>query len=436
MFSKEDNERLTRVGPGTPMGKAMRRFWIPFLMPEELSERDGTPLRVRLLGEDLIAFRDTEGRLGLLERYCPHRRVDLYFGRNEQCGLRCVYHGWKFDIKGNIVDMPAEPANSTLKDELKITAYPIVEWGGLIWAYMGEPECMPEVPPEIEWGVVPPAHRHITKRLQETNFAQGVEGGIDSSHVGILHSVLNEDTQMPFRQRQISPNLAIPYLASDTAPRFFVRHTDYGMAIGARRNATDEEYYWRITQFLAPFYTMIAPNKAGGPIMGHAWVPIDDHNCWLFTMTWNAQRPLEAHELDHGGVHAQVVPDGSYRPLINRTNDYRIDREAQRLRSSTGIDSIGMQDTAIQESMGTIVDRSRENLGSGDAAIVGFRKSLLRMADGLEAGQGPMSPLHPEWYRVRSVAIVLPKGVDFIEGATDQLKAISPEDMQSEVRHG
>ena len=428
MFTHEDNERLTRVGPGTPMGKAFRRFWMPFLMPEELAKRDGHPLRVRLLGEDLIAFRDSEGKLGLLDRYCPHRRVDLYYGRNEQCGLRCIYHGWKFDTKGNIVDMPAEPANTPLKDELKIKSYPIVEWGGVIWAYMGEPEHMPEVPPELEWGLVAPENRYITKRLQETNYAQGVEGGIDSSHVGILHSVLHEDTEMPFRQRQISPNLAIPYLASDTAPRFFVRQTDYGMAIGARRNATGEEHYWRVTQFLAPFYTMIAPNTTGGPIMGHAWVPIDDHNCWLFTMTWNALRPLGKDELDHGGVHTEVIPDGSYRPIVNRTNEYKLDRDKQRLKSSTGIDGIGMQDTAVQESMGWIVDRTQENLGSGDAAIVGFRKALLRMASGLEQGVDLAAPKNPEWYRVRSAAVILGKGVDFLEGAADQLKAI-PRDV-------
>ena len=422
MFSQENNEKLTRVGPGTPMGNVFRRFWMPFLMPEEVAERDGPPVAVRLLGEDLVAFRDSEGRLGLLDRYCPHRRVDLLLGRNEQGGLRCVYHGWKFDTRGNVLDMPAEPADTPLKDETKIRSYPIVEWGGLIWAYMGEPEHMPAVPPEIEWGLVPPAHRYISKRLQETNYAQGVEGGIDSSHVGILHSLLDEDTSIPFRQRQISPNARIPYLASDTAPRFFVRHTDYGMAIGARRNVAEDDYYWRVTQFLAPFYTMIAPNQQGGPIMGHAWVPIDDHNCWLFTMTWNAARPLEAHELDHGGVHTQVMDDGSYRPLINRHNDYKRDRTEQRLRSSTGIEGIGMQDTAVQESMGPIVDRSRETLGSGDAAIVGFRKWLLRSADDLEHGKAPAVTEHPEWYRVRSAAIILGRGIDFQVGAGAALR--------------
>jgi len=150
MFTSEENERLTRVGPGTPMGELMRRYWLPFLLPEELPEPDCAPIRVRLLGEDLIAFRDTDGRLGLLDRYCPHRRVDLFFGRNEECGLRCVYHGWKFDVDGKVMDMPAEPANSPMREEVRIKSYPILEWGGVIWAYMGDPAHQPPRPPEIE----------------------------------------------------------------------------------------------------------------------------------------------------------------------------------------------------------------------------------------------------------------------------------------------
>jgi len=419
MFSKEDNERLCRVGPDTPMGKTFRSMWMPFLMPEELPGPDCPPIRVRLLGEDLVAFRDTNGKIGLLDRYCPHRRVDLFFGRNEECGLRCVYHGWKFDVTGAIVDMPAEPENTRMKADTRIKSYPVIEWGGVIWAYMGDPAHMPERPPELEWGLVPPDFRFITKRLQRTNYAQGVEGGIDSSHVGILHSHLDaEHPELPFRQRQVSPNLAIPYLASDTAPKFFVRPTDYGMAIGARRNAGDTSYYWRVTQFLAPFYTMIAPIKEGRAYMGHAWTPIDDENCWVFTMTWNSDRPLSQEELDHGAVHSDVMNDGSYRPLVTAETDYGIDRLRQRLHSSTGIEGIGMQDTAVQESMGPIVDRSRENLGSGDAAIVGFRKALLKLATQWEAAGVLDVAHHPEWYRVRSTAAILEHGIDFQAGTS------------------
>jgi len=417
-FTTQDNERLTRVGPGTPMGQLLRRFWIPVLLPEELAQRDGPPLRVRVLGEDLVAFRDSNGRLGLLDRYCPHRRVDLYFGRNEHCGLRCAYHGWKFDVDGNVLDMPAEPPNSPLLKEVKIRSYPIIEWGGVIWAFLGERARMPPRPPELEWGLVPPAHRHISKRLQLTNFAQGVEGGIDSSHVGILHSRLDaEHPEKPFRERQISISDSVPYLAQDTSPRFFIRPTDYGMVIGARRTASAESYYWRITQFLLPFYTMIAPRTPTAPIFGHAWTPIDDETTWTFTMTWNAARPLDPDEMDDGVVHVPVMRDGSYRPLLGREQNYGLDRERQRLHSTSGIEGIGLQDAAIQESMGPIVDRSREMLASGDAAVVAFRRLLLGLAAKLESGEQPAPAANPQWYRVRSAGVVLKKGLDFQEGA-------------------
>ncbi len=418
MFSKEDNERLCRIGPGTPMGNAFRSMWVPFLLPEELPSPDCPPVRVCLLGEDLIAFRDTNGKIGLLDRYCPHRLVDLFYGRNEECGLRCVYHGWKFDVTGAIVDMPAEPENTQMKCDTRIKSYPVLEWGGVIWAFMGDQQQMPPNPPEFEWGLVPAEFRFITKRLQRTNYAQGVEGGIDSSHVGILHSRLDpERAALPFRQRQLTPSpVTAPYLASDVAPKFFVRQTNYGMAIGARRNASESEYYWRVTQFMAPFYTMIVPLKEGRAYLGHAWVPIDDYNCWVFTMTWNSHEPLSQDELDRGAVHSDVMDDGSYRPVVSADSDYGINRTHQRLYSSTGIEGIGMQDTAVQESMGPIVDRSRENLGSGDAAIVTFRRLLLKLAQQFEStGQLDIAH-HPEWYRVRSAAAILEHGVDFQSG--------------------
>ena len=422
LFTNIDNDRLTRVGPGTPMGEAFRRFWLPVLLPEELPRPDCAPVRVRLLGEDLVAFRDTEGRLGLLDRYCPHRRVDLYFGRNEECGLRCAYHGWKFDVDGNVLDMPAEPENTQLKNEVKAKAYPIMEWGGVIWAFLGDRAHVPPRPPELEWGLVDSAHRHVTKRLQQTNYAQGVEGGIDSSHVSILHSQLDPDRpDAPFRKRQISINKAAPYMARDTSPKFFIRPTDYGMLIGARRAADEASWYWRITQFLLPFYTMIARGVPDGPIMGHAWTPIDDHNTWVFTMTWNPSRPLADDDWDPNAVHVPVFQDGSYHPLVGAAQNYGLDRDVQRRLSTTGIDGIGLQDAAIQESMGPIVDRSRETLASSDAAIVAFRKLLLTLADNCEAGRTIAPPANPHWYRVRSAGLVLKRGLDFQDGAAERL---------------
>ncbi len=423
MFTEQDNEDLTRGGPGTLMGELMRRYWMPFLLPEELPAADCPPIRVRLLGEDLVAFRDTNGRLGLLDRYCPHRRVDLYFGRNEECGLRCVYHGWKFDVDGNVMDMPAEPANSPLRSEVKIKSYPLTEWGGVIWAYMGPPEHMPPKPPELEWGSVHASQRHVGKRLQENNWAQGVEGGIDSSHVGILHSLLDPSKAgMPFRERQMAIDSRVSYLASDTAPKLFIRHTPYGMRIGARRVASETEYYWRVTQFLAPFYTMIARRDEKGPIAGHAWTPIDDHHTFTFTFHWNPDGPVgDSSEFDPAEVNVPVHDDGSFRPIWNRSNNYGLDRDVQRLQSSTGIRGIGMQDSAIQETMGPIVDRPRETLGSGDAAIVAFRKLLLQQARRLQETGALELPRQTELYKVRSVGIVLPREVDFEEGAKDRL---------------
>jgi len=423
MLSIEDNERLTRVGPGTPMGEVMRRYWLPFLLPEELPEADCPPIRVKLLGEELVAFRDTNGRLGLLDRYCPHRRVDLFFGRNEECGLRCVYHGWKFDVDGNVTDMPAEPENSPMRSETKIKSYPVLEWGGVIWAYMGDPAFQPPRPPEIEWGLVPDRHRNIQKRLQENNWAQGVEGGIDSSHVGILHSLLSPpEPGRTFRDRQQAIDPMVPYLAMDTSPKFFIRPQEYGMLIGARRNASDDEYYWRITQFLAPFYTMIARRDATGPISGHAWVPIDDDHTWTFTMYWDPDSPLEeSADFDATKVNVPVMDDGSFRPIDNRSNNYGIDRSLQKIKNSTGIIGIGLQDSAIQETMGAIVDRSREMLGSGDAAIVAWRKLMLAQTHSLAANGALPLPAKPEVYRVRSAGVVLPRGIDFEVGAKERL---------------
>ncbi|WP_214647887.1 Rieske 2Fe-2S domain-containing protein [Novosphingobium aerophilum] len=401
----------------------MRSYWLPFLLPEELEAVDGPPVRVRLLGEDLIAFRDSTGRIGLVDAYCPHRRVDLFFGRNEECGLRCIYHGWKFDIDGNCVDMPAEPANSPLRDEVKIKSYPVMEWGGLIWTYMGDKDKAPPRPPEIEWGLVKPSQRNIQKRLQESNWAQALEGGIDSSHVGILHSIVKPPEEGGgFGERQVSAVPGVPYLASDRAPRFFVRNSDCGMTIGARRHASENEYYWRITQYLAPFYTMISRKGDTGPISGHAWVPIDDEKTWTFTMYWDPDSDLPDEEtFDALGVNVPVIPDGSYRPIHGRHDNYGIDRDMQRNCNTSGIVGIGLQDQALQETMGAIVDRSKEILGSGDTAIVFFRKLMLDQVSQVEAGADLSLPQKPEAYRVRSAGLVLPKDVDFVVGARESM---------------
>jgi phthalate 4,5-dioxygenase len=401
MLTREDNDLLTLTGPGTPMGELFRRYWIPFLLASELPEPDCAPVRVTLLNETLVAFRTTTGEVGLIQNHCPHRGASLFFGRNEENGLRCVYHGWKFDLSGRCIDMPNEPAESDFKTKVNATAYPCRERGGVLWTYMGPPESMPDIP-DLEWAIVPDEQRFVSKRLQQTNYAQAMEGGIDSSHVSFLH---NEEGRRP------SGSAAFKYLVHDTAPKFEVVDTNYGFMIGARRKAEEDSYYWRITQWLFPFYTMIPPG-GDNAIGGHAWVPIDDHTCWTFSVSWHPARALTAKEVEAyqngASIHALKIP-GTFRPLRNSSNDYMIDRALQRSgRSFTGITGISEQDTAVQESMGPIFDRTGERLGAADAAIIQMRRRLLTAARDLERGIDPPG-LNSDEFKVRSVSIVLPR---------------------------
>jgi phthalate 4,5-dioxygenase oxygenase subunit len=424
MLTKEENTLLTQTGPGTRMGDYMRRYWVPALLSFELPATDCPPVRVKLLGEDLIAFRDTHGQVGLLAANCPHRGASLFFGRNEESGLRCVYHGWKFDVTGQCVDMPSEPAESNFKAKIRATTYPCQERGGLIYTYMGPVDVMPALP-ELEWHDVPEPQRFHSKRMQECNWLQAMEGGIDSSHISFLHG------GQPPSRREPPPSVAGRVETAghdirrrDTAPKFEVIETDYGMMIGARRNADENTYYWRITQWLMPWYSMIPPFGESS-IGGHAWVPIDDEHCWTWSFNWHPARPHEDDELAMmqagGGIHSKEIP-GTFRPAANRDNDYLIDREKQRLQNFTGILGISAQDCAVQESMGTIYDRSRERLGSSDTAIIAARRRLLDALDGMQRGEEPPA-LDAEGFRVRSFATLLPKDVPFDIGAKEGLIA-------------
>jgi phthalate 4,5-dioxygenase oxygenase subunit len=407
LLSRDDNELLVRTAPGTPMGALFRRYWIPALLATELPHPDSDPVRIRLLSEDLIAFRDSSGQVGLVAANCPHRGASLFFGRNEEAGLRCVYHGWKFDVTGQCVDMPNEPAESDFRTKVRATAYPCIERGGVVWTYMGPPEQRP-APPDLEWAVVPAEQRYVSKRWQETNYAQAMEGGIDSSHISFLH---RDETRTNGRAALDLPSSR--YTRADTAPHFEVVDTEYGFLIGARRKAEEDSHYWRITQWLMPWYTMIPP-FGDMPIGGHAWVPIDDENCWTFSVNWHPTRALTDRERQvmssGGGLHPEKIP-GTFRPVRNKTNDYQIDRQLQRSgKSFTGISGLSEQDLAVQESMGAIYDRTNERLGSADAAIIQMRRRLLKAARELEQGIEPPG-LRPESFQVRSVSIVLPRDV-------------------------
>jgi phthalate 4,5-dioxygenase len=426
MLTDKENRLLTETTRGTPGGDYFRRYWLPALFSSELPEPDSPPVRVRLLGEDLLAFRDTKGRVGIVDEFCPHRQASLFWGRNEECGLRCVYHGWKFDVNGACMDIPNEPPEYRFQNKVRITAYPAREYGGLVWIYMGPAESVPELP-KLEWARVPENHRYISKRLQETNYLQAVEGGIDSSHSNSLHATVEafRMTDSYVESVRNSPSLRDKYHVLDKSPRFTVRKTDYGLIIAARRNAGEDTYYWRLTQFLLPSYTMI-PYQKGNSIHGHCWVPRDDETCWVWTFSWNPDQPLSEKDWDairkETFVHATVDPV-TFRPLRNKSNDYLIDRELQKKSSMTGIHGFAAQDMAIQESMGPLADRTRERLGTSDTAIMAARRLLLQEIGALEAGEEPTAPQHGEAYWVRSASMVVNRDVDFADGARELMKA-------------
>src|SRR5438105_229206 len=311
MLAREENERVTRVGRGTPMGEAMRRYWIPALLAWELPEPDCPPVRVKLLGEELVAFRDSQGRIGILDERCPHRQASLFLGRDEECGLRCVYHGWKFDVEGRCVDMMNEPEELRFAHKIRTGAYPTVEAGGIIWVYLGPAERRP-APPHFAWTQAPASHRHVSKVIQESNWLQGLEGGIDTSHVPIVH-------RPPTHQASLERRLG------------------------------------------------------NGPM---------------------------------------DVDQTTFRSKRNRENNYLLDRRVQKTETFTGIDGVNAQDRAVQESMGGIVDRTREHLGPADKAVIQARRLLLQATRTVEDGGTPPG-VEPTYYTLHPAEAVLPREVDW-----------------------
>jgi phenylpropionate dioxygenase-like ring-hydroxylating dioxygenase large terminal subunit len=416
MLSREENELLTCVDPGTPMGQTMRRYWIPALLARELPEPDCPPVRVQLLGEELVAFRDTEGRIGLLDEYCPHRGASLFFGRNEGCGLRCVYHGWKYDVDGRCVDMMNEPEHFQFKDKIHITSYPTVELGGIVWTYMGPPERRPPLP-RFAWTQAPPTHRHVSKVVQESNWLQGLEGGIDTSHAPILHRLLSNSATLP----GIKPSN--PFVRGK-APSLVVDLTDYGYQYAGIRPLDEDSVHIRTYQFVLPFH-QIRPSQSssgGALVAGHIWVPMDDRKTMVYNWAYSAEAPLtETDRLERRAGNGPLdVDQATFRSRRNRENNYLIDRQAQKRENFTGIDGINTQDRAIQESMGPIVDRSREHLGQADKAIIQARRLLLQAVKTVQESGTPRG-VAPSYYTLRAAEGVLPREADWRDVLTPEM---------------
>ena len=419
MLSQADNELITDTNAGTPMGDLFRRFWLPVALAEELPAADCPPVRVTALGQKMIAFRDSDGKLGLLDLYCAHRGASLYFGRNEEAGLRCVYHGWKFDVEGNCLDMPNAPEGETYRHKVKQKSYPIREAGDLLWAYLGPAGKMPPFP-DFEWTRLPKSNRYVTKFELECNYLQAMEGDFDPSHARFLHSAL--DGGGIRRERNDGPGSTIgmsSYASNDPLERF-------PRAVGDRRvradfpqspnhlivedqgaatlniqvqELPDGRYRalanptWWMPIFCPP--GLVAP----GHFSGNFRVPIDNTHLTFFRLRWSLD-PISADDMEeyrHGGyTHPELIP-GTWKTKANVHNDYELDRLAQRWFSYTGIKTFPLQDIAMMENQwGPLADRTQEHLTSMDHYIVHLRRRLLTAAKNLAAGIEPPEASAPE----------------------------------------
>ena len=430
MLNDQDNELMCKVGAGTPMGDLVRQYWIPGLYSTELPDPDGAPLRLRLLGEDLIAFRATSGKVGVIQNACPHRGASMFFGRNEENGLRCVYHGWKFDVSGACVDMPSEPAESNFKTKVRARAYPCIERNGLIWTYMGTRETPPALP-DLEPNMVEGEIR-FGKVLRECNWVQALEGDVDTSHFNFLHGRFNWNP---------NPGTFEYYMEQDRSPKYAVTDTEFGTSYGAYRSAEPGTNYWRIAHFLFPFYTMIPTGVMGAEVRVRGWIPIDDENTmWIELVAPRANNAFSNSGVRVGASAGRGVPSrpleylegnsdwlGRWRLAANALNDYQIDREAQHdRRSYTGIDTGGalLQDQAVTESMGAIYDRSHEHLGTSDSMVIRTRRRLINAARALrDEGLIPPGVDNPQIYRTRSGGVILPSTVDWLDATAGLRKA-------------
>ncbi len=413
MITPEDNELLCRVEGDAPMGQLMRRQWLAICLVEEVSEPDGTPIKARILGEDLVVFRDTLGRVGVMDEYCPHRKASLVYGRNEDCGLRCLYHGWKMDVVGNVVDMASEPQGSGLVQKVKHKAYPVKEWAGFVWAYMGPPEHQPEfVPPP--WAPTEHTRLAVAKIIIPCNWAQILEGQIDSAHSSSLHS----SDMVPARvdgAKATDTQWLRP--STDKSPRMQVERTPYGFRYAAiRRPIKDAQThdYIRSTVFVAPASALIPPNDQYN--VANMNVPVDDHHTAFHFMAWGSPETTPDSASWRAFLHVEVGPDldAQFHPKRTHANFFGQDRVAMKAGNFTGIQGIPNQDMAMWVSMGPIVDRTNDRLGASDMAIVEFRQCMLKALRDFMAGAMPIgSGTNTMPREVCSYQAIVPKTTDW-----------------------
>ena len=453
MLAKEDNELITNTNPGTPMGELFRRYWLPVALSEELAGPDCPPVRVRVLGEDLIAFRDSNGKPGLVDAFCPHRGAPMFFGRNEEEGLRCVYHGWKFDVTGACTDLPNSPEGDTYKNKVEIRAYACEDKGDLIWAYMGPKEKKPPFP-EFEWTKLPRSHRYVTKFVEQCNYLQAMEGDYDPSHARFLHSTLTQVTAERGSILEAGSQQNIFYAnveADEPFPRAVgnrrVKTMDATLpnqrGAGLAAKLIDKDHAMLSAQVIErpdgkfeagvnATWWMPIFCTAGISFPGHfssnMRIPIDNESLMFYRLRWSFE-PItddQLAEYKNGGYsHPELIP-GTWMPKANLQNDYLIDRVAQKNLTYSGIKTFPLQDIALIEAQwGPIAKREYEHLVRADYMIIHVRQRLLKAAKDMQAGIDPEGPQHPELYRFHRESAVGNTEEEAIANAIE--KAMKPQ---------
>jgi nitrite reductase/ring-hydroxylating ferredoxin subunit len=427
MLTQEENEILVRTGPGTPMGELFRRFWLPVMLTEEVPEPDCTPARIRILNEDLIGFRDTNGEVGIIDAYCAHRFSPLFFGMNEECGLRCLYHGWKYDVNGQCVDIPFVPEGEDFKEKVQLKSYPALDKGGFIWTYMGPKELQPPFP-DFDFAAIPQSHRENWKIINDCNWMQSLEGQNDNSHAFFTHGFRDKTEGGPSLQMGLSNNLfstvRMPAVAVDT---------EYGVAWATVWDSDDTEQRITISHHLLPVFdpSPLYDNLRRGKIpLGYQRmrVPIDDVTCMVMRVRWNPEAPLaeEFKEAHNEYLIPEKIP-GTYRTVANKANDYLIDREMQRTFNYSGIPNFPLQDICqIEDQGGAIMDRTREKLTSQDMVNIHIRHQLIKAARDLMEGKEPAAPHRPELFKVKDGIVTAQKDKPVEDILKEALKSLVP----------
>ncbi|MBV6761587.1 Rieske 2Fe-2S domain-containing protein [Rhodococcus opacus] len=437
MLNKEDNDLLTRVEGDAPMGVLMRRYWAPVLMSEDVVA-DGAPRRIKILGGKYVAFRDTEGKVGVLDEACPHRGASLALARNENCALQCLYHGWRVDRNGKVVETPSEPADSTFKDKIRHIGYPVREAGGLIWAYFGDPEAEPEFP-AFDWTDRKSEQIYTIRVAQRCNWAQAIEGAIDAAHANFLHNDLMR--KLAGGGEYTGGGGLFDKVLVGGAPRLEIDNLPYGFQYAGIRDATLKDgtpkQYVRTTKFVAPYWAMFSAPE--GWIFSQAFVPVDDENTVFYFI-----HAREGDEIIDESYRAKILEwsgvgdlDEDFHMDFHSGNMWRQDRDLMDRKkhgdkfSFSGMTGNQTEDLGVQESMGPIYDRTREHLGTSDLAVIRMRRLMLDAAHRNQRGETPLGLAGDYRYdEIRSAEELIDPGVRWqdVVGVPSSAKAAQPTD--------